>query len=92
MNHPTFLFVASIAERWLFTYGPWVNVDTQLLIHGPLPNDVIVDIRDIMGLTNETDAESYEMLWKCFQRLQRLELTEQECVICAAICLMNRCE
>ena len=81
-------FPGSVPDRWLFTYGPWVNIDT-LLIPAVDESDPIVSLHDLLGLDEHTSDLS-EQLQAYFVRLQRLELTTEETLVCAGICLMNR--
>ena len=80
-------FPGSGFERWLFLNAHWTNTDRCLTVQ-PFEKHIVFCHEDMVRLSDQK-VEMCQQLWTLIERIQRLELNPDECVITIALCLMN---
>ena len=84
--HILFHFPESLWDCYILLFHWHYNLEDGTCIH-PMSEDLIFSKEDARCLTSEADGHDH--LWKMMQRVQKLDLTLEEKVVSAALCLMN---
>ena len=87
--HSLLLLSSILAALWdcyILLFSWHYNVEDGTCIH-PMSEDLIFSKDDARCLT--TKEEGHTHLWNMMKRVQSLDLTLEERVVSAALCLMN---
>ena len=82
------ILTASGLERCTLLFGTWcINVDRQLMSDPHCPG-VVLDYDTIEKFHGNNNSQT-RLFWNVMRRYQSIDLTEEEAVLAAAVCLMN---